>query len=337
MLSADFFTMHVNILPCKKFGLHVPFAPFNSLFPGAAAQGRSRAWVRRKRLLMSKPMIAVCVLAAVALEAMSLVLACSLAFNVPIEMFPEASASPQQTCLVEEDDGTIEEYRSASIEPTKRRRILTDEEKAYILDPMKRSRTEAEPTLDEVLSQALKTRTAGEAVCRAKEEAARKAEEERIATETEAERKRQQAKQEEIEDDAVPMSDGTRATSPMTISFLGTTNSYIDSYMTASAPKHGAGLWYGSDSTTDGELGYFIGHHPGDFYAVMELSEGDVVSVCDRDGDSRDYAVVDVFTVPDDTYLDDILDRIDRYGESVCLQTCVGDKASFRIAVAQAI
>lgn len=282
-------------------------------------------------------MIAACTLLAIALEAVSLILACSLAFNVPLEMFPEASASTQQTCLVEEEDGTIEEYRSASIEQTKLRRILTDEEKAYILDPTKKPGAEEKPLLDEVLSQTLKTRMAGEAVFRAKEEAARKAEEERIAAEAEAERKRQQAKQEEIEDDAVPMSDGTRAMSPMTLSFLGTTNSYIDSYMTASAPKHGAGLWYGSDSTTDGELGYFIGHHPGDFYAVMELSEGDVVSVCDRDGDSRDYAVVDVFTVSDDTYLDDILDRIGGYGESVCLQTCVGDDANFRIAVAQAI
>lgn len=278
---------------------------------------------------MSKPMIVVCVLAAVALGAMSLVLACSLAFNVPIEMFPEAPASPQQACLVEEDDGTIEEYRSASIEPAKRRRILTDEEKAYILDPMKKPGTVEEPTLDEILSQALRTRTAGEAMCQAKEEVARKAEEERIAAEAAAERKKQQAKQEEIEDDAVPMSDGARAMSPMTISFLGTTNSYIDSYMSASAPKHGAGLWYGRDSTTDGELGYFIGHHPGDFYAVMELSEGDVVSVCDRDGDSQDYAVVDVFTVSDETYLEDILDRIGAYGESVCLQTCVGDDANF--------
>lgn len=34
MLSDNFFIMHVNILPYKKFGLHVPSAPFSSLFFG---------------------------------------------------------------------------------------------------------------------------------------------------------------------------------------------------------------------------------------------------------------------------------------------------------------
>lgn len=40
---------------------------------------------------------------------------------------------------------------------------------------------------------------------------------------------------------------------------------YVPSYESASAPASGAGLWMGSDSTTDGSWGYFIGHNPGDF------------------------------------------------------------------------
>lgn len=109
---------------------------------------------------------------------------------------------------------------------------------------------------------------------------------------------------------------------------------YVPSYQSASAPKSGAGLWMGSDSTTDGSWGYFIGHNPGDFTCVMTLKNGDPVTVCDSDGNSRTYTVVDEFIVPDSTYWEDIQSRVTDYGESVILQTCCGDNAHYRVVIA---
>ena len=118
------------------------------------------------------------------------------------------------------------------------------------------------------------------------------------------------------------------------ISINGTSMGYVGSYKTSSAPASGAGLWLGSDSTTDGSWGYFIGHNPGSFSCVMSLGVGSPVTVWDSEGASRTYSVVTTFTVPDTTYWEDIAERVTGYGESVILQTCVGDGASYRIVVA---
>ena len=109
---------------------------------------------------------------------------------------------------------------------------------------------------------------------------------------------------------------------------------YVPSYESASAPASGAGLWMGSDSTTDGSWGYFIGHNPGDFTCVMTLKNGDPVTVCDSDRNTRTYSVVDEFIVPDDTYWEDIQSRVTDYGESIILQTCCGDNAHYRVVIA---
>lgn len=119
-----------------------------------------------------------------------------------------------------------------------------------------------------------------------------------------------------------------------TVNVAGTVVSYVDSYQSASAPSSGAGLWMGSDSTTDGSWAYFIGHNPGPFSCVMGLGQGAAVTVCDGSGNARTYHVVDVFTVPDTTYWEEIQGRVTGHGESVILQTCVGDHASYRIVVA---
>lgn len=113
--------------------------------------------------------------------------------------------------------------------------------------------------------------------------------------------------------------------SPMQISALGCTVSYIDSYGWASAPKRGAGLWWGSDSVTDGDLGFFIGHHPGDFNFVMDIRVGDTVTVKDRYGNQRTYNAKKVFNYPQNGYLEYVLDDLGSWGESVLLQTCLGD------------
>ena len=109
---------------------------------------------------------------------------------------------------------------------------------------------------------------------------------------------------------------------------------YVPSYESASAPASGAGLWMGSDSTTDGSWGYFIGHNPGDFTCVMTLKNGDPVTVCDSDGSTRTYSVVDEFIVPDSTYWEDIQSRVTDYGESIILQTYCGDNAHYRVVIA---
>ena len=121
---------------------------------------------------------------------------------------------------------------------------------------------------------------------------------------------------------------------PDTINVDGISMSYIDYFGASTAPTSGAGLWMGSDSTTDGTWGYFIGHNPGDFWHVMDLVNGDAVTVTDSAGASRTYHVVDTFTIPDSTYFEDIESRVTGYGESVILQTCCGDHANYRVVVA---
>lgn len=151
-----------------------------------------------------------------------------------------------------------------------------------------------------------------------------------------AEAARATAPSAEADDDAAGGSSSGSASSlpPRTISVAGSSMGYVDSYQSASAPSSGAGLWMGSDSTTDGSWAYFIGHNPGPFHGVMELGQGAAVTVCDGSGNARTYHVVDVFTVPDTTYWEDIQGRVTGHGESVILQTCVGDHASYRIVVA---
>lgn len=128
--------------------------------------------------------------------------------------------------------------------------------------------------------------------------------------------------------------DGSEGMRPSTIDVNGDTMEFVPSFGTASAPTSGAGLWMGSDSTTDNSWGYFIGHNPGSFTCVMTLKNGDPVTICDSDGDARTYHVVDEFIVPDDTYWEDISSRVTEYGESVILQTCCGDNAHYRVVIA---
>lgn len=124
--------------------------------------------------------------------------------------------------------------------------------------------------------------------------------------------------------------------SPGTISILGATVSYVDAIESAEAPKAGAGLWLGDDSTNDGSYGFFIGHNPGDFTAVMELAKGDTVYVCDRSGEERAYTVVFANRLASTTNWYDIDEQYTCYGESVILQTCWGDGKTNKIVMAVA-
>lgn len=106
---------------------------------------------------------------------------------------------------------------------------------------------------------------------------------------------------------------------------------YVEAFEASRAPDSTAGLWMGSDSTTDGSWGYFIGHHPGVFNCVMYLDEGDAITVCDADGNARTYTVFAVYDVSDDTTWNQISSEVTSHGESIALQTCCGDGATYRI------
>ena len=133
--------------------------------------------------------------------------------------------------------------------------------------------------------------------------------------------------------DAIPADSEEGTAKASTITINGVEIDYTDSYGTASAPSEGAGIWRGSDSTTDGSYAYFIGHDYTEFGDIANLEQGSSVSVTDSNGDSCDYEVVDSFVVPRDSYWSDISDRVTGYGESVVMQTCVED--GYLIVVAE--
>ena len=115
------------------------------------------------------------------------------------------------------------------------------------------------------------------------------------------------------------------------LQIFGNVIPYVDAFGVSRAPDSTAGLWMGSDSTTDGSWGYFIGHHPGVFNCVMYLDEGDAITVCDADGNARTYTVFAVYDVSDDTTWNQISSEVTSHGESIALQTCCGDGATYRI------
>lgn len=106
---------------------------------------------------------------------------------------------------------------------------------------------------------------------------------------------------------------------------------YVDALGQGSAPSTGAGIWRGNDSVSDGELCYFMGHNPGDFSVVMNLKIDSKVTVCDRNGNTKTYSVVDVFDVSRESHWSDIANRVEGYGESIALQTC--NDSTYRIVV----
>lgn len=127
-------------------------------------------------------------------------------------------------------------------------------------------------------------------------------------------------------DDARPEEGAGAAGSlaPGTLVVGGTAISYRD-VRGGTTPSSGGGLWLGSDAVDDGGWGYFVGHNPGSFAPVRSLSLGDGVTVCDRSGVQRVYAVRDVFQVEETATWKTIASRVIGYGESVVLQTCAGD------------
>lgn len=131
--------------------------------------------------------------------------------------------------------------------------------------------------------------------------------------------------------DAIPATPEENTVKTITIN--GVEMSYVDAYGATTAPDTDAGIWKGSDSTTDGSYGYFIGHDSTDFGGVADMELGSEVAVTDGNGDSRTYQVVDSFVVPKGSYWSDISGRVTGYGESIVMQTCVDD--GYQIVVAE--
>lgn len=99
---------------------------------------------------------------------------------------------------------------------------------------------------------------------------------------------------------------------------------YENAKLAATAPQNEAGLWMGSDSTTDNSYGYFIGHHPGIFDCVSTLNVGDKVVVCDMLGHKRLYTVRVLLDFPSTATWGNVKPFVMGYGESIILQTCMG-------------
>lgn len=135
---------------------------------------------------------------------------------------------------------------------------------------------------------------------------------------------------------AEPASDTATQTAPLyaTIQVGDTLIPYVESVLTATAPASTAGLWWGSDSTTDGQLGYFIGHNPGVFSCLLDLGQGSALTVWDSAGNAFIYHVIDLFDIPSTTYFEQLQERISGHGESIALQTCIQGGAYYRIIVA---
>lgn len=87
----------------------------------------------------------------------------------------------------------------------------------------------------------------------------------------------------------------------------------------------------GDGNVSDNAPTYFVGHNPGVFTPVMDLSEGDNVTVCDYNGNTRTYTVQEILTVNYGDTSKQVSDGICYSGEAISLQTCNGDGSTMRI------
>jgi len=104
--------------------------------------------------------------------------------------------------------------------------------------------------------------------------------------------------------------------------------SIIDSY-----PDSMISTWGGAatQSGTDGQNTHFIGHNPGVFSVVFNLSTGNQIVVTDSNGTPTTYTVSSIFQV--DHYANGVADGINYWdtitgtggGERITLQACVND------------
>ncbi|WP_321388217.1 immunoglobulin-like domain-containing protein [uncultured Enterococcus sp.] len=148
-----------------------------------------------------------------------------------------------------------------------------------------------------------------------------------------------------IEQNVAPTAEPTPTPEPVisqqnaTISFLGVTIPFINYNGASAAPASGAGTWTGTGAVNDGAPTHFIGHNPGDFAPVMNITVGTPITVVDGQGNARTYTVYEVLDAYDDGLNahdpnDNTWARvIDAGGERISLQTCITDSIN-RIVLA---
>lgn len=153
-----------------------------------------------------------------------------------------------------------------------------------------------------------------------------------------------EAKNQVVDDSAIPQEEITsknfEKTVNATVSFLGVTIPYSHTNGAGSAPTAGCGTWTGTGAVDDNAPTHFIGHNPGDFSPVMNITVGTPITVVDNQGHSKIYTVYEVLNVNDngmnaDNPTDDTWPRvIDDGGERISLQTCITDSVN-RIVLAR--
>lgn len=112
---------------------------------------------------------------------------------------------------------------------------------------------------------------------------------------------------------------------------------YVDCHGATVTPEHTGGIWQGPNNLYDDKQGYFVGHNPGVFEPVSTLKTGDYITVRTADGQQRDYVVVNHWIFSNQSYYEDIEEQYLRgYGESIVLQTCMGDY-DIKVVVTQAV
>ncbi|MGL4695961.1 immunoglobulin-like domain-containing protein [Enterococcus larvae] len=148
-----------------------------------------------------------------------------------------------------------------------------------------------------------------------------------------------------VEENTAPVTEPAPEPEPVisqqnaTISFLGVTIPFINYNGASAAPASGAGTWTGTGAVNDGAPTHFIGHNPGDFASVMNITVGTPITVVDSQGNARTYTVYEVLDAYDDgVNAHDPNDNtwarvIDAGGERISLQTCITDSIN-RIVLA---
>ncbi|MGM0172942.1 immunoglobulin-like domain-containing protein [Enterococcus sp. DIV0800] len=144
----------------------------------------------------------------------------------------------------------------------------------------------------------------------------------------------------EVRNDPTPESEPVMTQQHSTINFLGVTIPFVNCNGASAAPNSGAGTWTGTGMVNDNAPTHFIGHNPGDFAPVMNITVGTPITIVDGQGNTRTYTVYEVLDVNDDGINahdpnDDTWARvIDAGGERISLQTCITDSMN-RIVLAR--
>lgn len=149
-----------------------------------------------------------------------------------------------------------------------------------------------------------------------------------------------EAVNEEPSQSAPAIEDKLPAPTTSTLHFLGQSIPFVQCNGVGSAPASGCGTWTGTGLVNDGAPTHFIGHNPGDFSPVMNITVGTSITVVDSANQTRTYTVYEVLDVNDDgtnadNSSDDTWQRvIDDSGERISLQTCITDSVN-RIVLAK--